>query len=100
MSEETDRQPMREVSHTNPYTGETFSTVYQRGPAVADGGETRTETDERPEEMKDVDHTPPHGDSANDVWERGGEDDENADASETVESEAEVSADAEDEVDE
>jgi hypothetical protein len=76
MTEESKRQPMKDVSHTNPYTGETFSTVYQRGPAVADGGETdaRAETaDGEPEEMKDVDHTPPHGESANDVWERGGE---------------------------
>ncbi|EJN61279.1 hypothetical protein [Halogranum rubrum] len=70
-----DRQPMKDVSHTNPYTGETFSTVYQRGPAVADGGETETrETDDEPEAMKDIDHTPPHGESANEVWERGGED--------------------------
>lgn len=29
---------MRNVSHTNPYTGETFTTVYERGPAVTDGG--------------------------------------------------------------
>ena len=80
MTEESDRQPMKDVSHTNPYTGETFSTVYTRGPAVADGGEAREraetdddENEDEPTEMKDVDHTPPHGESANEVWERGNE---------------------------
>jgi hypothetical protein len=45
--------------------------VYQRGPAVADGGETASE--QSTEQMKDIDHTPPHGESANEVWERGNE---------------------------
>jgi hypothetical protein len=62
---------MKEISHTNPETGETFGyDVYRRGPAVADGGETRDEsTTEEP--MRDVDHTPRDGDGANDVWKRG-----------------------------
>ncbi|RYJ13686.1 hypothetical protein ELS19_06720 [Halogeometricum borinquense] len=64
---------MRNVSHTNPYTGETFTTVYERGPAVTDGGQS----DSKPattgglEAMKNVDHTPPHGDETNRVWNRG-----------------------------
>jgi hypothetical protein len=68
MTEGDDRQAMKDISHTNPYTGETFTTVYTRGPAVADGGATESEQEE---EMKDIDHTPPHGDGANEVWERG-----------------------------
>ncbi|ELZ98913.1 hypothetical protein C440_01115 [Haloferax mucosum ATCC BAA-1512] len=64
---------MRNVNHTNPYTGETFTTVYERGPAVTDGGRS----DSQPamtggsETMKQVDHTPPYGDGTNDVWQRG-----------------------------
>ncbi|MFC6988750.1 hypothetical protein ACFQJD_08545 [Haloplanus sp. GCM10025708] len=65
MTDET----MEAVSHTHPHTGETFGAVYRRVPAVADGGERPTEGEA--DEMKDVDHTPPHGDGANDVWERG-----------------------------
>jgi len=72
---------MREVSHTHPFTGETFGAVYRRGPALADGGSAdRREGDEDCPEgvdpatgecLGDVDHTPPHGDTPNDVWERG-----------------------------
>ncbi len=69
---------MADVSHTHPHTGETFGTVYRRGPAVADGGrdgddaaEAETETGTGTESMRDVDHTPPHGEGANDVWARG-----------------------------
>jgi hypothetical protein len=75
------RETMGEVSHTHPYTGETFGTVYRRGPAVADGGSSDPAgTDEDCPEgvdpttgecLGDVDHTPPHGDTPNDVWERG-----------------------------
>nr|WP_267625355.1 hypothetical protein [Halobium salinum] len=80
---------MGEVSHTNPQTGETFTTVYTRGPAVADGGTApngRGTADggavpERDDEedagdgqrMKDVEHTAPNGDEPNEVWERGDE---------------------------
>jgi hypothetical protein len=79
-----DGQTMKQVSHTNPNTGETFGTVYRRGPAVADGGSTdargggadpATEADEADERdpMREVDHTPRDGDGANEVWERGEE---------------------------
>ncbi|WP_101297563.1 hypothetical protein [Halegenticoccus soli] len=68
---------MRDVTHTHPYTGETFGAVFQRGPAVADGGESPARS--RGETMEDVDHTPPHGESANRVWARGGNEAEVAD---------------------
>jgi len=64
---------MRAVSHTNPYTDESFgeTVVFRRGQTVvADGGKperTATQT------MKDVSHTPPTGDGAMRVFERGTE---------------------------
>jgi hypothetical protein len=81
---------MKDIEHTNPHTGEAFGAnggVFTRGPAAADGG---TEDDE----MRDVEHTAPDGDGANEVWERGLEreetgetarDDETAPADETDE---------------
>ena len=53
MSEDS-RATMGEISHTHPYTGETFGGVYRRGPAIADGGEsspvqTGATTDATPE---------------------------------------------------
>jgi hypothetical protein len=83
MTDENQRPPMAEVSHTHPETNQTFGTVYRRGPAVADGGEpdARTEADEQSTEsadedderapMREVDHTPREGEGANEVWERG-----------------------------
>ena len=69
------RNEMKRVSHTHPHTGETFGTVYERGPAVTDGGRSdgdRADRDAGSETMRDVDHTPPHGDEgAADVWARG-----------------------------
>jgi hypothetical protein len=68
---------MRDVSHTHPYTGETFSDVYRRGPAVTDGGEpaadggTAADPADDADRMRDVDHTPRDGDGARAVWERG-----------------------------
>ncbi|WP_435364131.1 hypothetical protein [Haloarchaeobius sp. DYHT-AS-18] len=75
---------MEDVSHTNPYTGESMGSVFEHGVTiVADGGrdperedveaEAETETDGTP--MKDVDHTPPHddGEGTDRVFERGGE---------------------------
>ena len=64
---------MADVSHAHPETRETFGTVYRRGPAVTDGGSART--DDRGagtggRTLADVDHEPPHPDSA-DVWTRG-----------------------------
>ena len=70
---------MADVSHTNPYTGETAGQLFSRGPIVAaDGGEPastddtgRTATNST-RTMADVDHTPPHdADDANRVFERG-----------------------------
>ncbi|WP_136715317.1 hypothetical protein [Halorientalis salina] len=64
---------MNAVSHTNPYTDEPFgeTVTFRRGQTVvADGGE-RTGTDEQT--MKDVSHTPPAGDGAMRVFERGTE---------------------------
>ena len=64
---------METVSHTNPYTDESFgeTVVFRRGQTVvADGGRregTETQT------MKDVSHTPPTGDGAMRVFERGTE---------------------------
>jgi hypothetical protein len=87
--QETGRQTMAEISHTNPNTGETFGTVYRRGPAVADGsGDARgtdadpASEDEDTDRMRDVDHTPRDGDGANEVWERG--DEERPDVSDGV----------------
>nr|WP_135827253.1 hypothetical protein [Halorussus ruber] len=77
---------MGEVSHTHPHTARgAINRPFQRGPVVAaDGGEreaydeteadAREEDDEREgDQMKDVNHTPPHGDGANPVFERGRE---------------------------
>ena len=74
-------ETMADVSHTHPHTDETFGAVYRRGPAVADGGrdgpttETEAEAETETESMRDVDHTPPHGEGANEVWARGRETD-------------------------
>jgi hypothetical protein len=71
---------MQDVSHTNPYTGESFGEqvqVFDRGTTVAaDGGERPDADTETTDEqtMKDVDHTPPNdSDGANRVYERGTE---------------------------
>ncbi len=91
---------MGDVSHTNPYTGETAGRLFNRGSTVvADGGEPRATrrtsedrgssnaADSQPaatdpvdstasEQMKDVSHTPPNGaEDANEVFERGREHD-------------------------
>ncbi|WP_238398192.1 hypothetical protein [Halorussus salinus] len=80
--------PMGDVSHTHPHADRgTVNRPFQRGPVVAaDGGrreardaeadaDAREEDDERTDEdrMKDVAHTPPHGEGADRVFERGGE---------------------------
>ncbi|WP_138004999.1 hypothetical protein [Halalkalirubrum salinum] len=95
---EDNRETMGEISHTHPYTGETFGGVYRRGPAIADGGEsspvrTGATTDAAPESttdaeaetetdanadtdtddvarVRDVDHE--SSATANEVWARGG----------------------------
>ncbi len=58
---------MADVSHTHPTTHETFGAVFQRGPAMADGG-----AGHRGNAMRDVDHTPRHGEDVSEVWARGG----------------------------
>jgi hypothetical protein len=83
------------MSHTHPCSDNgAVNRPFQRGPIVAaDGGEreayeqaeadapeepeaetdVREEDDERERDrMKDVTHTPPHGEGANSVFERGG----------------------------
>lgn len=71
-----DRPAMRDVSHTNPHTGESFgeSQVFQRGRVVVvDGGEADAGPEDD-ETMADVDHTPREGaPDPNRVHERGGE---------------------------
>ena len=75
---EEQRQRMADVNHTHPYTGETFGTVYRRGPAVADGGERgdasrdsgRASRDSGQDTMADIDHESPTEDVAG-VWDRG-----------------------------
>ena len=84
---------MADVSHTNPYTGETAGRLFSRGPTVvADGGTDEAEADaeraatdsngngrtaDEPtnaDTMADVDHTPlQDADDANRVFERGRE---------------------------
>ena len=85
---------MSDVNHTHPYTARgAINRPFERGPVVAaDGGErnavSRTSKGERSESfgrrpeaepagsatMEDVDHTPPHGEGANRVFQRGEED--------------------------
>ncbi|MCU4972987.1 hypothetical protein OB955_09560 [Halobacteria archaeon AArc-m2/3/4] len=80
----TDRRTMKDVSHTNPYTGESAGHLFTRGPVVAaDGGRSGAEMDEseaaaddgteaQTRTMKDVSHTPPNdAEDANRVFERG-----------------------------
>ena len=69
---------MKEISHTNPYTGETASQLFSRGPTVAaDGGRADADGEEESKTMKDVSHTPPNdSEDANRVFERGGSEDD------------------------
>jgi hypothetical protein len=78
MKEMTDatQQTLENVSHTAPYTDEAFgdAMVYHRGPVVAaDGGEDPRREAADNEQLADVEHTPPHGESVNRVYERGTE---------------------------
>lgn len=57
---------MADVSHANPYTGESLGTSFMRGVVAVDGGHTdETQT------MRDVSHEPPNGEGTNGVWKRG-----------------------------
>ncbi|WP_440989421.1 hypothetical protein [Haloarchaeobius baliensis] len=80
----TDNRTMADVSHTNPFTGESMGQVFEHGVTiVADGGRDPVREDARPfdagepddgdsEVMADVRHTT-DDDAANRVFERGGE---------------------------
>jgi len=95
----TDGSTMCEVSHTHPFTDRgALNRVFERGTRVAaDGGERNAGEPERREadarnpdadensdaddeasaetremRMKDIDHTPPHGEDVSRVFERGG----------------------------
>jgi hypothetical protein len=96
---ETEDAPttLGELNHTNPFTGEAFGATqtYDRGHTVAaDGGEaggrpsdgdgeagadasddaTADEEDDDPEELRDIEHTPPgDAEGTNAVYERGNE---------------------------
>ncbi|MGZ0745853.1 hypothetical protein [Haloparvum sp. AD34] len=81
-----DRPTMGDVSHTNPYTNETFGGIYRRGPAVADGGAAPKVVDgedgtsaavdasdsatDSTQTMGEIDHTP-RDLNVNNVWDRG-----------------------------
>ena len=78
----TERERLGEISHTNPYTDESFgeTTTYRRGPVVAaDGGadpehDTDTEEEEtETETLRDIDHEPPDGEGTQATYERGTE---------------------------
>ncbi|MDG5776066.1 hypothetical protein VB773_14815 [Haloarculaceae archaeon H-GB2-1] len=77
MTEDDTRQPMGEISHTNPYTGKPFGNAcaFERAPHVAADGGRRDAVDEDEQTMADVSHTPPHDDESdvNRVFERGTE---------------------------
>jgi len=78
-SETGPKRTMKDASHTNPYTGETFgqTATYERGRvAMVDGGEAEAETAsaQEPASIGDVDHTPRRGaPDTSTVYERGGE---------------------------
>ena len=84
MSQNENTDTMADVSHKNPLTGETAGRLFSRGPTVVTDGGERTDaeepsatdpterTEEEPETMADVEHTPPQdADDANRVFERG-----------------------------
>ena len=69
----TDR--MDAVEHTHSDADGALTETYRRGPTgerrpVTDGGDADEEPTAR---MRDVSHTPPHGQGTNDVWARGDE---------------------------
>ncbi|MFB6235602.1 MAG: hypothetical protein ABEH81_05795 [Halopenitus sp.] len=75
-------QTLGDISHTHPYTNETFGGIYRRGPAIADGGAEPTavgsegessadaESDDCSQTMGEIDHTP-RDLNVNNVWDRG-----------------------------
>lgn len=83
MTDET--RTLKGMSHTNPYTENSFgdAMVFHRGLIAADGGEaprregsrngSESDPDRDGARLGDIDHTPPHGESVNRVYERGTE---------------------------
>jgi len=71
----SDTETMREISHTHPYTGDTFGSVYRRGPVAADSGkdvatDKSTAEDVDTPTMRDVDHMSIDG-TVTRIWDRG-----------------------------
>ena len=77
----TEKDSMKDVSHTNPKTGRPFgdAVAFRRGAVAADGGERGEAADNEEdsatdtETMADVSHTAPDGDSPQRTFERGTE---------------------------
>ena len=71
---------MREVAHDRTDHDSRAFHWFARGPIVAaDGGRPDDEAGERDveqEQLRDVSHEPTHGDGANQVWDRGDEDED------------------------
>lgn len=76
---------MREVDHSHPVDQRTAGALFRRGPTViADGGRRKAKREPAEDEeeqlaektMKEVSHTPPHGEGANEVHRRGRDEDE------------------------
>ena len=91
---DSNKQTIGDISHTNPYTNETFGGIYRRGPAVADGGAEPKPVDsdesgdvgaddadedassadadsaDGTQTMGEIDHTP-RDLNVNNVWDRG-----------------------------
>jgi hypothetical protein len=88
--------PMRDVSHTNPYTNESMGSVFEHGVTIvadggrrgaaddetdrdadadpeADGDEADEETDRDATPMRDVSHEAPEGGHGNRMFERVGD---------------------------
>ena len=71
----SNNETMSEISHTHPKTGDTFGSVYRRGPVAADGGEDVAEdkstvSDVETSTMRDVDHRSTGG-TVERIWDRG-----------------------------
>ncbi|MFQ3319426.1 MAG: hypothetical protein ACI8UR_000063 [Natronomonas sp.] len=77
MTDETDKQTLGEMSHTNPYTGKVFgdTQTYSRGTTIAaDGGEAEAVPEET-DTLGEMSHTPPRdAKSAQRAYDRGVDD--------------------------
>jgi len=81
-SEEPNRDRLREVSHTNPYTNESMGSVFEHGVTVVADGGRRDAVDAAAEQdgadgssdgMKQVSHEAPTGGHGNRMFERVGD---------------------------